>query len=200
MDISNLLINIAQAATEAVIEGAPVASETAAEHAADPGLLGTLGINWKLFVAQLINFAVILFIFWRWVVKPLGKALTERQKKIEQSLKTAEAMEQEKINLEKTKIEEMRKARNEAEEIIKSATTAAEQMKNKIVGEAHDQAAKLAEQTRAQLQAEKDKMIKEAKAELAEVVVTASEKILRAKLDPKKDRQLIDESLRRIEA
>lgn len=195
MDISNLLINIAHAATEAVIEGAPVA-----EHAADPGLLGTLGINWKLFVAQLINFAIILFIFWRWVVKPLGRALTERQKKIEQSLKTAEAMEQEKINLEKTKIEEMRKARNEAEEIIKSATTAAEQMKSKIVAEAHDQATKLAEQTRLQLASEKEKIIKEAKAELAEVVVTASEKILRAKLDAKKDRELIDESLRRIEA
>ena len=39
-------------------------------------------------------------------------------------------------------------------------------------------------------------MIKEVKQEVATLVVAASEKILRAKLDSKKDQELISESIR----
>jgi F-type H+-transporting ATPase subunit b len=182
----DLFINIAHAATEAA--------------EIDPGVLGTLGINWKLFLAQLVNFGIILFIFWRWVVRPLGGTLTARQKKIEEGLKNAEEMERERINFEKTKTEELKKVRAEAESIIKNATVAAEQMKSQILTEAQEQSAKMGEATRQQLAAEKVKMVKEAKAELAEVVVLAAEKIVREKLDEKKDKELIDESLRRAES
>lgn len=185
LDTHYLFINIAQAATKEAAAGGP---------------LGSLGINWKLLLGQLVNFAIILFIFWRWVVKPLGKTLADRQKRIEDSLKSAEEVEYEKVKLQKAKVDEMRSARAEAEKIIKEAAGAAEQMKNKIVGEAQYQAAQLARQTQAHLAAEKEKMIKEAKAELAEVVVSASEKIVRAKLDSSKDMALVEESLRELKA
>src|SRR3989344_1771355 len=70
------------------------ATQQAAEHAGESGgAIGTLGLNWKLFIAQLINFSVIMFILWRWVFRPVGGALESRRKKIEESVAKAETIE-----------------------------------------------------------------------------------------------------------
>jgi len=67
-------------------EAAQLANEVAKES-----LLGTFGINWKLLIAQLINFSVVLFVMWKWVYTPLLKLIEDRQKKIEQGIRDAEA-------------------------------------------------------------------------------------------------------------
>jgi F0F1-type ATP synthase membrane subunit b/b' len=103
-----------------MIEQIILAATEEAVHAVetDPGLLGTLGISWKLFLAQLINFGIVLFVFWKWVVKPLGKTLTDRQTRIESGLKNADLMEKEKHEFDAWRKEQMHKARMEAEGII----------------------------------------------------------------------------------
>jgi hypothetical protein len=55
------------------------------------GLIGTLGLNRDLFFAQLFNFAVVFFVMWRWVYKPLVKAMDERSATIAKGLSDAEA-------------------------------------------------------------------------------------------------------------
>jgi F-type H+-transporting ATPase subunit b len=201
MNIQDIILFATEAVQHAA-ENLPEAAQSAAEAAhgdeADPGLLGTLGINWKLFIAQLVNFSIVLFVFWKWVVKPLGKALTDRQERIESGLKNAEYMKQEKKNFEEWKKSEMQKVRSEADQIIQSTTANAEKMKNETVAAAQAQAAKLIEQTKASIQQEKDQVLREAKQEIATLVVAASEKILRAKLDNKKDHELISETVKDI--
>ena len=39
------------------------AAEEVAHSEAQTGVLGTFGVNWKFFVAQLINFSIVIFIF-----------------------------------------------------------------------------------------------------------------------------------------
>ena len=53
-------------------------------------LLGTFHIDWRLLVAQIINFAIVFAVLYRFVVKPLQKVMLERTAKIEQGLKDAE--------------------------------------------------------------------------------------------------------------
>ena len=69
------------------------ATEAARETEAATGPIGALGINLKLFIAQLINFAVILLVLWRFAYKPLLAIMKERQKKIEDSLDNAKKIE-----------------------------------------------------------------------------------------------------------
>lgn len=161
-------------------------------------VLGTLGINWKLFIAQLVNFGIVLFIFWKWIVKPLGTTLTKRQERIEEGLKNADRMDEEKRKFEEWKQSEMKKVRNEADHILRTTTDTANQVKQETIVEAQKQASKMMEQAKASMESEKNQMMKEAKQELATLVVAASEKILRGKLDPKKDQDLINESVRSI--
>ncbi|OGE81080.1 MAG: ATP synthase F0 subunit B [Candidatus Doudnabacteria bacterium RIFCSPLOWO2_02_FULL_48_8] len=184
MDLQSLIL----AAIEAVQE--------VAQHEASEGVLGTLGINWKLFLAQLINFGIVLFIFWKWIVKPLGKTLTERQNRIEAGLKNADLMDMEKKKFDEWRQAEMKKTRTEADQIIRTASDSATKVKQETIVEAHKQADLLVSQAHAAIAADKEKMVSEAKQELATLVVAASEKILRGKLDSRKDHELISESLK----
>ncbi|MGE5297676.1 MAG: F0F1 ATP synthase subunit B [Acidobacteriaceae bacterium] len=173
-----------------------VAEAAAASEPAKEGLLGTLGINWKLFLAQLVNFAIVLFIFWKWIAKPIAKNLTERQERIQMGLQITDVMEKEKKNFDVWKSEEMGKARSEAEKIIKNSTQTAEKLKTELLTEAQAAAAKVAEQNRKQIESDRQEMISQAKDEIATLVVTATEKILKQKLDPVKDRTIIESSLK----
>ena len=175
-----------------------ILAATEVAHEAEPSLLGTLGIDWKLFLAQLVNFGIVLFIFWKWVVKPLGTTLTQRQERIEQGLKNADLTEEEKKRFEEWKASEMKKVRNEADHIMRTTTDTANIVKQETIVEAQQQAAKVMEQAKSSIESEKIQMLKEVKQEIATLVVLASEKILRSKLDPKKDHDLINESIKQV--
>lgn len=184
MDPNQIILAVADVATQA------------ATHEASSSVLGTLGINWKLFLAQLVNFGIVLFIFWKWVVKPLGTTLTNRQTRIEEGLKNADRMDEAKIKFEEWKNAEMKKVRGEADHILRTTTDTANKIKQDTIVDAHRQADKVLEQAKASIESEKIQAMKEVKQEVATLVVMATEKILKHKLDPKKDHELISESLR----
>lgn len=192
MDLHQIILAVAEVAQETA-----QAVEPLTEHA-EEGILGTLGINWKLFLAQLVNFGIVLFVFWKWVVKPLGSTLTERQERIEKGLKYSETMEEEKKKFDEWKTTEMRRTRVEADKIMRATTDEANNLRQVTIVEAGNQASKLMQQTKASIEAEKDKAMREIKQEAAALVVAAAEKILRGKLDQNKDKELISESLRSL--
>jgi F-type H+-transporting ATPase subunit b len=53
-------------------------------------ILGQLGINWELFVSQIVNFFLILIILSIFVYKPVLSVIKERNKKIKEGLDKAE--------------------------------------------------------------------------------------------------------------
>lgn len=201
--IAQFLIHTAQASAEVAKDAIPAAAELAqgaapaAAEAAheEAGVLGTLGIDWKLFIGQLINFAVLLFVMWKWVLPPIAKKLTERTEKIEKSLHDADRIAKEKKEFETWKDGEMAKARQEASSIVTAAQTDAQKAKQQIAAETKAEQEKIVAQAKRQIEDEKSRQLAEAKSELANMITTASEKIIRKKLDSKADQELIKESL-----
>lgn len=53
-------------------------------------LFEQLGINWKLFLSQLVNFFILLFVLRAFVYKPFLLIIKERSKKIKEGLEKAE--------------------------------------------------------------------------------------------------------------
>jgi F-type H+-transporting ATPase subunit b len=174
------------------------ATASESELAEEGGVLGTLGINWKLLIAQLVNFAIVLFVLWKWVFGPVARGLENRTKKIEQSLKDATTITKEKEEFQAWKTKEMSAARGEAATIVTDAKKEAEEAKNQILADARTEQEKLVEQGKTQLESEKAKALSEVKNEIATLVVAATQKILREKLDPAKDKELIKQSLKHI--
>ncbi len=182
MDLLNILdifIKTAHAATEAAGETEKVSG------------IGRLGLDWKLFIAQLFNFAVIIAILYKWVFKPVGKKLQERSDKIDKALKDAADIESQKIEFDEWKQQSMQDARKEASEIISKAEMEAVAEKEKILAMTKEEQSKILRQTKAQIQSEQKQAVEEAKAEVADLVTTAAEKVLRSKIDEKKDKELI---------
>ena len=157
-----------------------------------------LGLNWQLFIAQLVNFGIVLFILWKWVFTPVAKKLQERTDKIEKAMNDAKSTEKEKQEFALWKEQEMKKTRQEAGSIIGAAQVDATKAKDEILKQAKEEQLKLVEQGKKQIEQEKNLQLQAAKSELADIITSAAEKILRHKLDEKHDKELIKESLKNI--
>lgn len=188
-----------QAATEAV-SASPEAAQEAAHAAEETGIAGMFGISWKLFLAQLINFGIVLLVLWKWVFGPVSKAMQARADRINKSLADAGTIEYEKGQLEQTKKEVIAEARKEAAGIVASAQNEAEKVKTEILQSAKDEQAKVLDHTKKQLAMETEKAVQNAKGEIANLVVTATETILQEKIDAKKDQGLIAKALEKLSA
>jgi F-type H+-transporting ATPase subunit b len=82
----------------------------------------TLGIQWPKLIAQFVNFAIVLFVLWRFAYKPVFQLLETRRQKIADGISNAEK--------------------------IKAELTATETERKRVLAEAGDQAAKLIEDAR----------------------------------------------------
>ena len=149
------------------------------------GGLGTLGINLKIFIAQLINFGVVLLVLWKWAYTPIVKLLEERQEKIERGVKQAEEIEKRVHDLEAEQKEILMTARAEAGKVLEEARAQAEDRKKVLLEKAKDEVKGVVVQGKAQLQAEKEQMIRDAREEIAVIAVEAARKILSEGVDEK---------------
>jgi F-type H+-transporting ATPase subunit b len=175
-----------------------IATAHAQKAAASASPTAAFNLNAQLFLAQLINFAIVLFILWKWVFTPVAKKLQERTDRIEKAMADANSTEKEKQEFAVWKQQEMSKARQEASSIVTAAQSDANKAKDDILHQTKDEQQKLIDQAKKQIEQEKNSQLQSAKAELADLITNATEKILRQKLDPKKDGELIKESLTNI--
>lgn len=174
----------------------PVAKAAAEETAAKGGgPAAVLGLNLKLFIAQLVNFGVVLFILWKFVFGPVAKKLQQRTETIEKAMADAAGTEKEKQEFEVWKQTEMNKARSEASSIVTQAQNEAIKAKDVIMSAAKEEQDKMLQQTKKLIEQEKSQALQSAKAELADLITMTTEKLIRTKLDEKKDKDLIKQTL-----
>lgn len=174
----------------------PIAHAQEAAQSSSP--TAVLGLNLTLFIAQVINFGIVLFILWKWVFTPVTKALQARTAKIEKSLNDAERISKEKEDFEKWRHLEISKARQEAATIVTKAQADAGAAKDQILQQTKEEQQKLVDQAKKQIEQEKHLRLQSAKSELADLVTNATEKIIKQKLDAKKDEELIKEMLKSL--
>ena len=108
-------------------------------------ILGIFGLEGKVFIAQLINFLIVVFILKIILYKPMQKMLNERKNKIEQGLRDSENA---KIALENAG-EERKKiltaAKNDADALTVSAKASLEETKNKMTQDAKNRSEQILE-------------------------------------------------------
>ena len=103
--------------------------------------LKNFGFDPMLFVAQIINFLVILYVLKRFMYKPVLEMLKKRQKTIESGIKNSQDAEQKLIMADKKEKETLKRARDQAEKIVHDARNQASEIKS----QAHESAKKEAE-------------------------------------------------------
>lgn len=159
-------------------------------------LIKTFHIETNLLIAQFVNFAIVLFVLWKFAYKPILKTLNDRTKKIEKGVKDAESASKKLSEMTEKEKEILASAKKEAQEIIKKAESEAKKNAESIAVNAKEQNDKMMADAKKMIEQEKEKMIHEVKSEIAGLVVSATEKVIGEKLDEKKDKELIEEAIK----
>jgi F-type H+-transporting ATPase subunit b len=144
-------------------------------------LFATFGINWKLLIAQMINFSVLLAILWYFLYRPVMRIIDERRARIAEGVAKAQAADQ---RLEEAKAEGdqmIGQAAREAEGLVANARVRAEERGSEIVKAAEERAAATVKDAHERAEEAKRQALKATEREIAKAAVLAAEKILREK-------------------
>lgn len=125
-------------------------------------LIKTFHIDWKLLIAQTINFGLVFLALYVIAAKPLSKLMKERSKEINDGLDNAEQAKKELANANVTKEEIIKEAKIDAKKIV----VAGENDGKEIIKEAKDKAT-----------LEKEEIIKQAKIDAEKEKKHATDKV-----------------------
>jgi len=154
-------------------------------------LISTFHIDVKLFVAQLINFAIVFAVLYFMAFKPLVKTMSDRTEKIDKSLKDADEIEKRLALTEKERNEIIAAAKKQANLIVEEASARGEERRNELITKAKEEIGQVINTEREKINREKGETLKEIKKEVAELVIMTVEKLLNEKMTGDKDRELI---------
>lgn len=106
-------------------------------------LIHQLGIDWKILLAQGVNFFILLTVLSFLVYRPLMRLIEERRKKIEFGLEGAKLAEHRLKEIDHLKNEKLAEADREALQIIQSAESNASREAQNIIDLAEGKADRL---------------------------------------------------------
>lgn len=164
----------------------------------EPTGISAIGIDWKLLIAQIINFLILLYLLKRFLYRPILNILDKRQKEVDEGLKAAtHSKDIEQKMLERQK-EIMKDTRAEAQNIIAVARDEAEKIKAETLKKVEKETENL--KTRANLQIEKDRttMQQELKKEIVHLSVLVASKVISQRLDEEGNKKLVEKTLNEL--
>jgi F-type H+-transporting ATPase subunit b len=177
------------------------ATQTATLEAPAPtqGILGTFGIKPSLFIAQLINFAIVLFILKKWVFTPLLKTMDERRRVIDEGLKHSE--EAEKIHAQAKEDENriLRDARVQGQEIVEQLKEQGEKEKQLRILTSNEIIARQLKEAKELAVAEAEEEKNRVRTSAVDLIMAGIERVAGSAIDPKQHGALIDEAIEGFE-
>lgn len=178
-------------------EAQTVATTEAGVKAAESG---GLKIEPTTIAFQALNFIILLAVLNLILYKPLTKLLNDREKRIHDGVANAEKADEMLKESNDVRQDMLKRTSVEAQEMMEKARKSGEELKNGIVQEAHGEADKIVKSGHSIVELEKEKASMEIKAKAVNMILAATEKVLREKLDAQKDARLIEESLQGFSA
>jgi F-type H+-transporting ATPase subunit b len=150
------------------------------------------------FFAELVAFILMILILGRYAYPRIMKAATEREDKIEAGLKAAaesqEALANAHVQVEAT----LEEARTQARDILNRAHREATGDAAEVLAKARADGEALIERARTEIAGERDRAIQDLRSEVANMVVSASQRVLGSAIDAKSHQRLIDEALQKV--
>src|SRR6188508_3376405 len=135
---------------------------------------GLLDINWTLFWATIILFALFAFVMAKLAWNPLLAMIEEREKGVRDSVEGAKAASAEAQALLAQHQELLREGGRQREEIVKRAIADAEQLRADLSAQARTEAEDIVRKAREQIDREKRLAIQELRGQVADLAVEAA--------------------------
>lgn len=113
--------------------------------------LGKLGIDWKLLIAQMINFGLLLWLLTKFLYKPIIKRIEKDEAELGSAQRRKKELDQEKIIFVQQKKKDIAEAKKRSREIIKEAEEIAKEIKKRAQQEAQQEKEAVIKQIRSRL-------------------------------------------------
>ncbi len=142
-------------------------------------LISVFGLDWKLLVAQVVNFAVLLGVLSYFLYGPVLRVLKERADKIAAGVKAAEAAQAEREKVAGQKAGIIKEAEHQAEMVVARAEEEGKSERAEILKAAQARVEALLKDAHAEAAEAKRAALKESQEEIARTAILAAEKILK---------------------
>ncbi|MEY5015955.1 MAG: hypothetical protein RIS92_2313 [Verrucomicrobiota bacterium] len=136
------------------------------------------GFNQWMFVSQVISFSLVCFVLAKFAYKPVLKILAERRDTIERSLKEAAAIREQLAEAEKRASEITAKASADAQRIVQETREAMKSFEERQTQAAIAQAEEIVKKAHEATKAEREREFAKLKAEVADLVVATTAKVI----------------------
>ncbi|MBL9188002.1 MAG: F0F1 ATP synthase subunit B [Opitutaceae bacterium] len=154
----------------------------AAAQGAEASIPERFGLEPKYVVMQVISFLIVLFVLYRFAIKPVTATMEERARKIESGIKHAEEMQAKLAAAQEESAVIVKKANADAVRIIEEARKSAKDYLDRQTQETAAKANDLLAKAQQAIELEHKKMLADARKEIARLVVTTTERVLAKKL------------------
>lgn len=145
-------------------------------------LQSQFGIEGKYLLMQVASFAILAFVLYRFFFKPVLAVVDERNRQIQQGLQHAEEMKARLTAAQAESAAIIRQAQADATRIIDDARKSAKEFLDRQTKEASEKASSLIAKGQQALQLEHRKMLADARAEIARLVVSTTQRVLSKEL------------------
>lgn len=158
------------------------------------------GIDWKLFLAQIVNFSVILFLLRKFAYQPILKMLRDRQKGIEQGVEMQHLAEKNLKESDQAKNRILQRANAEALGVVNRAEGIAKERQEEITKETDKKVEGIIGDARRIIDQEKIKMADDVTAQAQDLVRLGIAKVLGKMPTSERDMKLISEALTELKS
>lgn len=153
-----------------------------AAAAGDANLITRFGIQPGYIAMQFVSFAILAFVLYKFAIKPTLATMDERNAKIDQGLKNAEATAAKLAEAQTAAASQLKEAQIAAGKIIDEARQTAKELSDREAAAATERANALIVKAQQAIELERKKTLDEARAEIARLVVATTERVLAKQL------------------
>ena len=158
----------------------------------------TFGWNPWLFLSQVISFAIVAFLLTRFAYKPILAVLEERRRRIEEGLLNAEKIKRQLAEAEQRYADILAKANAEAQKMIDEARESSAHLAERKQQEAIAAAEQIIAKAREASAIEHDRTMESLKRELGRLVVDTTAKVTGKVLTPEDQQRLQEETAHQL--
>jgi len=155
----------------------------------------TLGLNWQGLLWHLVNFVVLLLLLQRFLFKPVVGMLDARSQRVRDSMEQADQARRAAEQAETDRQTLLAETRREAEQIRARADEQAKRILADADARAKERQQLIEQQAEATARQIEERVMAQVRAQLADLVVTAVDRVTRGALDANAQRGLVQQFL-----
>lgn len=161
------------------------------------GLIKTFHIDWALLLAQIFNFAIVLFVLFRFAIKPLISLMREREEEIKKGLADANEGVALLKNASLQKVKIIKDGKIESDRISMESKKETEALRKARLAKIEEDENALRSALTVRLQMENEAKLREFEKEASKIAKDATEKILRNAMSPEVNEALVKEIIQK---